>query len=56
MMDLEIADYERTVSTLHQVVAERDSKILEVEAEVHRQEDKVTSLQKQLGKLQDRNS
>ena len=49
MIELEIADYERTVRTLHDTVDQRDSVIRELQAEVSRHQDSVTSLQQQLG-------
>ncbi len=48
-MDLEIADYERTVQTLNAQVAERDAKISEKDAEIGRCEEKSAALKKQLG-------
>ena len=36
MMDLEIADYERTVQTLNAQIADRDSKLREKDEEVSR--------------------
>lgn len=49
MMDLEIADYERTVQTLNEQIAERDTTIEEERAEVARQKEKVAALEKQMG-------
>ena len=49
MMDLEIADYERTVQTLNAEIADRDSKLKEKDDEVRRIEEKTNSLKKQLG-------
>ena len=49
MMDLEIADYERTVQTLNAQIADRDSKLCEKDEEVRRIEETVNSLKKQLG-------
>ncbi len=48
-MDLEIADYERTVQTLNAAVDDKDEKVKECEIEIVRQQENVTSLQKQLG-------
>ena len=50
MMDLEIADYERTVQSLNDAISERDSKLKDLEIEISRLEEKTASLQKQLGK------
>ena len=49
MMDLEIADYERTMQTLNEQITERDLVITECRAETARQEENVAALQKQLG-------
>ena len=49
MMDLEIADYERTVQTLNAQITDRDNKLSEKDDEVRRIEEKVNSLKKQLG-------
>ena len=49
MMDLEIADYERTVQTLNAQIADRDSKLHEKDDEVRRIEETVNSLKRQLG-------
>ena len=48
-MDLEIADYERTVQSLNDAITERDSKVKDLETEISRLEEKASSLQKQLG-------
>lgn len=50
MMDLEIADYERTVQNLNSAVAEHEKIQAEKDAEIIRLEEKVASLSKQLGK------
>jgi len=46
MMDLEIADYERTVKSLHEAVAERDAKIQSLHEEIQCKEQQCVSLQK----------
>jgi len=51
MMDLEIADYERTVKSLHEAVAERDTKIQVLDEEIHCKEQQCASVQKLLGIL-----
>jgi len=48
-MDLEIADYERTVKSLHDAVAERDAKLQSLQDEIHCKEQQCASLQKLLG-------
>jgi len=48
-MDLEMADYERTVQALNQQLTERDKTTVDLQTEVQRQEDRVKSLQEQLG-------
>jgi len=48
-MDLEIADYERTVKSLHEAVAERDTKVQTLHEEIHCKEQQCASLQKLLG-------
>ena len=50
-MDLEIADYERTVHTLNEQVRDKDTRIMSMETEISRQEEKVSALNKQLGEL-----
>jgi len=50
-MDLEIADYERTVKSLHDAVAERDAKAQALNEEIHCKEQQCASLQKLLGML-----
>jgi len=49
MMDLEIADYERTVKSLHEAVAERDSKVQMLNEDICCKEQQCASLQKLLG-------
>jgi len=49
MMDLEIADYERTVRSLHDAVAERDAKVQTLHEEIQCKEQQQASLQKLLG-------
>jgi chromosome segregation ATPase len=51
MMDLEIADYERTVQNLNAIIDEHKKLEEEKETEIRRLEEKVTSLSKQLGEL-----
>jgi len=48
-MDLEIADYERTVKSLHEAVAGRDAKIQTLREEISCKEQQCASLQKLLG-------
>jgi len=48
-MDLEIADYERTVKSLHEAVAERDAKIETLHEEIRCKEQQCASQQKLLG-------
>jgi len=50
-MDLEIADYERTVKSLHEAVAERDAKVQTLHEEIQCKEQQQASLQKLLGIL-----
>ena len=49
MMDLEIADYERTVESLNAQVAEREKSIKEGETEIARLQENLKSTQTQLG-------
>ena len=51
MMDLEIADYERTVEALNSKVTERDATITELRSEVERLEEKARGLKEQIGKI-----
>lgn len=51
MLDLEIADYERTISALHSQVAERDRKIEEIKMEIDKQEQTMSLMQTQIGKF-----
>ena len=53
MMDLEIADYERTVEALNSKVKERDTTITELRSEVERLEEKARGLKEQIGKSPD---
>lgn len=48
-MDLEIADYERTVQNLHSAVAERESRIQGLLEELQCKEDQRAALQKLVG-------
>jgi len=49
MMDLEMADYERTVAALTARAAQRDSDVEEAHAEVKRLKETITTLQAQIG-------
>jgi len=49
MMDLEIADYERAVKTLHETVADRDAKLKALQEELEQQQEQRAALQKLLG-------
>ena len=51
MMDLEIADYERTVQNLNDIVSQKDSQINSQQAEEDRLNERIESLNKQLGLL-----
>ncbi|KAK6962102.1 craniofacial development protein 2 [Biomphalaria glabrata] len=48
MLDLEMADYERTLSTLHNQVEERDRKIEELKAELDKLDQRITLMQTQI--------
>lgn len=48
-MDLEIADYERTVKSLHATINDREVKIQILEEELQRKEEQRTCVQKLLG-------
>lgn len=50
MMDLEIADYERTVQALNNKITERDAAITDLKSEVERLEEKAKALKEQIGK------
>ena len=50
-MDLEIADYERTVQNLNDIVSQKDSQINSQQAEEDRLNERIESLNKQLGLL-----
>lgn len=49
MMDLEMADYERTVQILNSQLAERDQSLTELKTEVKRLEDRNKVLKEQIG-------
>ena len=49
MMDLEIADYERTVHALNAQLSDRDSHITDLKAEINRVEERVQLMQTQIG-------
>ena len=49
MMDLEIADYERTVNSLQAQLNNKDEKIVELQNEVTHYEERTKTLQKQIG-------
>ena len=49
MMDLEYADYERTIQTLNEQVAARDTTTAELQLEMDRLTEKHTAILKQLG-------
>jgi phage-related tail protein len=49
MMDLEIADYERTVQALTTQVQEKDEEITEMKTEIERLEVRAKTLQEQIG-------
>ena len=49
MMDLEIADYERTVQALNTQVREKDVEITEMKTEIERLEGRTKTLQEQIG-------
>ena len=51
MMDLEIADYERTIQALNFQISNKQKEIDELQVEVSRQKENVEGLQKQLCKL-----
>ena len=46
-----MADYERTISTLNAQVAEKDSKVTEVNRELEKLEQRISLMQTQLGEL-----
>ena len=51
MMDLEIADYERTIKTLNEQIELKNEKAKEQETEIDRLNEMQTALQKQLGQF-----
>ena len=50
-MDLEIADYERTVEALNNTIAEKDKIIEENKGEIDLLEDRVKTLKEQIGEI-----
>lgn len=48
-MDLEIADYERTVNSLQVQLSNKDEKIAELQNEVTHYEERTKTLQKEIG-------
>ena len=50
-MDLEIADYERTMEALNAQLAGKDANITELKVEIERLEEGNKSLKEQLGKI-----
>ena len=48
-MDLEIADYERTVEALNNTIAEKDKLLEENKTEIDTLEDRVKTLKEQIG-------
>ncbi|KAK3605782.1 hypothetical protein CHS0354_033984 [Potamilus streckersoni] len=53
MMDLEIADYERTVQALNGRIADRDKTISELRLEINRLEERAKVLQEQAGSIEE---
>lgn len=49
LMDLEIADYEKTVSNLNVIIQEKDCKTLELQTEIERLQTRNESMQKEIG-------
>ena len=49
MMDLEIADYERTVEALNNTIAEKEKLLEENKTEIDTLEDRVKTLKEQIG-------
>ena len=49
MMDLEIADYERTMEALNGKVAEKEKEVEENKAEIEKLEGRTKNLQEQIG-------
>ena len=50
LMDLEIADYERTVSNLSATISERDGKITNLTTEIDSLEKRLEAMQNEVGK------
>ena len=48
-MDLEIADYERTVHALNAQLSDQDSLITDLKAEISRMEERIQLMQTQIG-------
>ena len=51
MMDLEIADYERTAQALNEKIREKDKEVEEMKTEINRLEERTKALQGQIGKI-----
>lgn len=51
-MDLEIADYEKTVSSLNATIDERDAKITNLTTEVDSLEKRLDAMQNEVGKME----
>ena len=51
MMDLEIADYERTVEALNNTIAEKEKLLEENKTEIDTLEDRVKTLKEQIGEF-----
>ena len=48
-MDLEIADYEKTVSNLNHIIQEKDGKMMEFQTEIERLQKRNESMLKEIG-------
>lgn len=49
MLDLEMADYERTIATLHGQVEERDRRVDDLKSELDKLEQRIALMQTQIG-------
>lgn len=49
LMDLEIADYEKTVSNLNHIIQEKDGKMMEFQTEIERLQKRNESMLKEIG-------
>jgi uncharacterized coiled-coil protein SlyX len=56
MLDLEIADYERTIHSLNAQLAERDGQMASLKAEVSRLEERLQLMHTQIGEEKLNNS